>query len=494
MAVMGPPELDAEALIAEARAERHRRWRRNGLAVAGAVVAVAAAVGGYEGLRSSPPEPAPQPFGSVASTTWHPAGPTAWDGGAPPNFALAQQSSVSCAGASACYVEVQAYGYQPDGAPTVSGVPPGLSPFLTTAYRSGDGGRSWTRTPLPGATYLSSSISCTSASRCAVGARIGTTFSLDAPGSTAAVLTTADGGRSWQQHRLPSWVGLATGVTCPTATRCVAVVEASTRATIGGMAPWDGADRFYASSILTTADGGRTWSTSPLPGRSGDQYLSLHALACPTARECVVAGERAAIVPRALASSDGGTGYVIGTSTGVVLASVDGGRTFTGRTQPAVPVVASCPAPTSCLALARGSGPGSAVVLAGSVTGPWRTVPVTGLPAAIGGALSSLECPTAGHCLAVGGPGLVEVTADGGRTWRAGHVASGTPAAASPVATPTGSTTAVSSGSTAVPSGSTTEPLSGACTSSGQCLLLSARSPAGAAPPGPTQLQVLVNG
>ncbi|MDA8279414.1 MAG: hypothetical protein M0Z63_03180 [Actinomycetota bacterium] len=470
MALMAPPALDAEALIAEARAERRRRWRRNGLAVAGALVAVAAAVGGYEGLRSPPPAPEPQPFGSPTSTTWHLAGLTAWDGGGPPNFALAQQSSVSCAGASACYVEVQAYGYQPDGSPTVSGTVPGLSPFRTTAYRTGDGGRTWSRVPLPPATYLSSPISCTSASRCAVGARIGTTFSLDAPGSTAAVLTTADGGRSWQQHRLPSWVGLATSVACPTATRCVAVVEASTRAAIGGMAPWDGADRFYASDVLTTADRGRTWSTSPLPGRSGDQYLRLHTLACPTTQDCVVAGERAVIVSKSAAQ------YVIGATTGVVLSSVDGGRTFTSRTTPAVPLLASCPTPTSCLALARGSGPGSAVVLVGSVTGQWHTVAPTGFPAELAAA-PSLTCPTAGHCLAIVGTDQVEVTADGGRTWRAGKIVAGTAASA-----------------TGPPTASTVEPLSSACTASGRCLLLAARSPAAAVPPGPAQLQVLVNG
>jgi len=472
MALMTPPELDAEALIAEARAERRRRWRRNCLTVAGALAAAVAAVaGGYEGLRSSPPPsvPAPQPFGSVASTTWHLAGPTAWDGGGPPNFALAQQSSVSCAGASACYVEVQAYGYQPDGSPTVAGAVPGRSPFRTTAYRTANGGRSWTGIPLPAATYLSSPISCTSASRCAVGARTGTSGASEL-GSTSVVLTTSDGGRSWQQHRLPGWVGLATSVTCPTAERCVTVVEASTRASVGGMQPWDGADRFYASDVLTTADGGRTWSTSALSGSGSDHYLRLDALSCPTTQDCVVAGERAAIVSKSAAQ------YVIGATTGVVLSSVDGGRTFTSRTTSAVPLLTSCPTPTSCLALARGSEPASASVLAGSVTGQWHTVASTGFPTELA-AVPSLTCPTAGHCLATVGTDQVEVTADGGRTWRVGKIDAGTAASA------TGSPTA-----------STVAPLSSACTASGRCLLLAARSPAAAAPLGPAQLQVLVNG
>jgi hypothetical protein len=116
------------------------------------------------------------------------------------------------------------------------------------------------------------------------------------------------------------------------------------------------------------------------------------------------------------------------------------------------------------------------VVLVGSVTGQWHTVAPTGFPAELAAA-PSLTCPTAGHCLAIVGTDQVEVTADGGRTWRAGKIVAGTAASA-----------------TGPPTASTVEPLSSACTASGRCLLLAARSPAAAVPPGPAQLQVLVNG
>lgn len=479
MTLVAPPGFDAEALIAEARAERRRRWRRNGVLVAAALVAAAAAVGGYEDAQTPPRPTSPQPFGSLASTAWHPAGSTVWAGGSPPNFALAQASAVSCAhSGSTCYVEVQAYGFQPDGSPTaLATVPPGLSPFDTTAYRSGDGGATWTKLSLPAGTYLSSPISCASASRCAVGARTGTSIA-SAMGFTAAVLTTDDGGRSWQQHPLPRWVGLATGVACPTSTRCVAVVEASTRAVVDSMEPLNGANAFYASRILTTTDSGRTWATMALPGRDGDHYLNLGAVSCPTARHCVITGKRAAIVPKPGTRPDAGyrAVYVVGANTGVVLSSVDGSRRFISHLQNAVPLAASCPTSAGCLALARGAAQGSTEVLAGATSGRWHTVTARGLPPDFSEGQLSLACPTVGHCLAVGA-NQVEVTTDGGRSWRAGRIPSG--AASTP--------DAVTAGSPAE------SPLSGACTSSGRCLLLEYRPPAPTGPPTPGHLHVFVN-
>lgn len=478
MTLVAPRELDADALIAEARAQRRRRWRRNAVVLAAALVATAAAVGGYEGVQTPPRPTSRQPFGSVASTTWHSAGHTVWATGVPPNFALAEASAVSCASSgSTCYVEVQAYGFQPDGSPTaLATVPPGLSPFDTTAYRSGDGGATWTQLSLPAGTYLSSPISCTSASRCAVGARTGTSIT-SAMGFTAAILTTDDGGRSWQQHPLPQWVGLATSVACPTSTRCVAVVEPSTRAVVDSMEPLNGANAFYASSILTTTDSGRTWATIALPGRSGDHYLNLGAVSCPTARRCVITGKRAAIVPKPGTQPDAGYRgvYVVGANTGVVLSSVDDSRRFTSQLRSAVPVVASCPTPTGCLALARRATTGPTQVLAGTTSGRWHTVTARGLPPDFAEGPLSVTCPTLGHCLAVGA-GQVEITTNGGRSWHAGHIANGD-----------GSTSAHAAGSSAE------SPLSGACTSSGRCLLLEYRPPAPTGPPAPGHLHVLVN-
>ena len=464
MEVLTREELDAQALIAEARARQRRRRRRRALLVAAIVVVVGAGVGGYEAIGSSGSSMS-GPFATAASRTWHITGPTMWFHGGPPNYLGAGPSSlITCAGTSdaACYVVIQANGIAPDGKPTEPGVTPGFALFRSTAYRTTNDGRTWSQLALPPATWLSSPIACASADSCAVGAVLNAGQPPNEPGSTVAVLTTRDGGGSWQEHSLPSSAGLVTDISCPTISHCVALVWGQDAPVIDGLQPVSGADRFYATSVLTSNDGGASWTPSAnLPGRSGQHYLYLSAVAC-TGANCIFIGEGADIVPVPARGA-----YSTVDSGGVVLASTDGGSTLSESYQPpGWPDAAACAGASNCLVAFTNAGNGKVTMLAGGAGRPWHALRAAGLPTLNAGS-SWLACPRTGHCMVVGTQ--VAVTTDGGNYWR---LIGPLPAA---------------------PSGySNNFPGQAACLSSGRCLLLVDASPSSSSS-GAVAARVLTN-
>ncbi|HEX4082935.1 MAG TPA: hypothetical protein VHX40_08230, partial [Acidimicrobiales bacterium] len=111
---------------------------------------------------------------------------------------------------------------------------------------------------------------------------------------------------------------------------------------------------YGASTVLTSADGGRSWT---VPGAIGLAPADLSAIACPTALDCWVAG----------LGSQAGTATQ---PTGVIESTNDGGATWSSETLPTRATPAqqastgladldiedvssiSCPADASCLAMA----------------------------------------------------------------------------------------------------------------------------------------------
>ncbi len=400
----------------------------------------------------------------MASRTWHQPGPTVWlQGGAPNYLGAGPTSTIGCAGVNnpTCYVVVQENGYQPDGAPTAPGVVPGFQPFRSTAYRSSDDGRSWTELNLPPATWLSSPISCVNATTCAAGAVLDAGGSAGTPGSEVRFLTTTDAGRSWTQHSMPSWVELVTDVACPSASHCVALTWHEDAPDIDGLEPWAGADRFYATTVLITEDGGGTWTASSLPGRSGARYVYLSDVTCVD-QQCAFLGDEADIVP-----FDGG--YLTEHTKGVVLSSDDGGHTLGVTDEPAgVPWAVACAGPSDCLMFVTNLRTGTWSVLTGAVEGPWQQVEARGLAAI--SAPVSVSCPASGRCVASGTQ--VVVTTDDGTRW----------SQMTSLPSPPNGYTANSPGGVA-------------CSPSGRCLLLDGLTPTSTLiAPGPGAVQVLANG
>ena len=112
-------------------------------------------------------------------------------------------------------------------------------------------------------------------------------------------------------------------------------------------------DDLGSSAVVVTEDGGETWSVSPTNGGVPEgRQLYLGGVSCPTPTNCWVSGFE----------YQAGASYSaisMGTTQGVILATHDGGRSWSSEELPAVggaPIrdveAIGCSTATDCLALA----------------------------------------------------------------------------------------------------------------------------------------------
>jgi photosystem II stability/assembly factor-like uncharacterized protein len=217
----------------------------------------------------------------------------------------------------------------------------------------------------------------------------------DAAGS-GLVLTTSDGGATWSQASAPANAVRITTVTCEGIGSCIAIAT-------NGTALW--------SSRST--DFGATWQQA---GNLPASFLGATGLECDADETCLVAG----YVPT-------GAGH----GTGALALSLDGGQTWASATVPSgVGLLNSvaCSTATTCLAGGTASTSISDVVpakgqLLQSVDGghTWTAATVPPVDDAYG-----LACPDALQCVMVGttwtgnpavGAGAVAQSHDGGQTF-----------------------------------------------------------------------------
>jgi photosystem II stability/assembly factor-like uncharacterized protein len=415
--VIVPPFRAAEQTTARPGGRRgERRWVAavvGTVAVAGAVILAV-----VYGPRSSVTDNgvAHQP----TSATWTVVAADRWPRQfGPPNISnFGAPDTITCApgSISTCDVTVNTVSVPEPSVPT------------SAAYRTTDSGSTWRKLSLPAHPWLSSAFSCSGPSTCAVGAAvgIGATGTPDFSGR-GAVLTTDDGGRRWTVHDLPSAFGLVTDLSCPTPTHCV--VFAWRRGADPLPNPYAGFDRFYPTTVLTTDDGGRTWSVAALPPASPPSVRyalasnSGGSLTCPTVTTCDATGEQAEII-----TTDGS--YVQQDARSVALVSGNGGRswTVTHRTDigGADTLSIACAGGSTCRMIAN-PGPGLTApyeVFASDDGGRrWSSVSSTGLPLPSVEAVASMTCASVDDCvLAANGNGATGptllTTTDGGRVWR----------------------------------------------------------------------------
>jgi photosystem II stability/assembly factor-like uncharacterized protein len=225
----------------------------------------------------------------------------------PPGLkSLVGVSAMACASASSCLAVAEGYG------PAAS-------------YATSDGGESWTTAQLPTG-FVPHDLQCPSTTKCVV-----TGYDESSGGSqVATVLYTTDAGAIWTTATLPSGLGSLGTVSCATATDCLATFNAA-----------DG----HGSEVVSSTDGGASWSSVPASGLPEGVVLST---ACPAADHCWAAG-----VTDANVAADGMT---IHAGAAALLASTsNGGRTWQSTTAPdGVSLVASlsCPSTAKCYALA----------------------------------------------------------------------------------------------------------------------------------------------
>jgi photosystem II stability/assembly factor-like uncharacterized protein len=270
------------------------------------------------------------------------------------------------------------------------------------ALVSTNAGQSWKGYATLPSTFLVLAISCVSSSVC------WTAGSTWANGS-AAVAETTDGGKTWTDMTPASW---ATTTWWPTAIDCVS----STTCWLAGEnapPPYYG----YDPAVASTTDGGATWTVfSNLPDSTSSNPLgsySLNGISCTSALSCVAVG--------GLPYAGVGTANVISTADGGTTWSMSTDPTLTGladlQSVSCLPPASATGSPTC---YAAGSVPGNpgrpALVVSadgGSTWGGLQTFDDTG-------GLNSISCVNASHCWAAGAGGMSVAlvgTSTSGSSW-----------------------------------------------------------------------------
>jgi len=160
-----------------------------------------------------------------------------------------------------------------------------------SAIYSTDGGATWSMATVPDLGAIVGIMSCSSQVHCT---SIESNDNSAGFQTSSGVLVTNDGGQSWSMYSASSLtpsgvVGISSvdSISCPTDSQCWATGE-SLGSTCQGSCPYVPAIAF----IMTTNDGGQTWSSQPLPNPPSTslQYVSAYPVSCSTGTECFVVG------------------------------------------------------------------------------------------------------------------------------------------------------------------------------------------------------------
>lgn len=416
----GPTDEVWSRIVQQADSQRGRRWRH--IVLAGVAALGLGGVGvGLSGALAPGGRPTRVAVVPAPGSAWRSEGSMVWHHGGPPNYlAYGPPTMLSCTGRSkpVCYLVVQALQIKSVGNRSNSSVEY-LPLESSTLFRSGTDGATWARVALPDDTWLTSPLDCAAADRCEVAAVLDASPS-STPGESgrAVLLSTTDAGRRWSVRRLPATTGMVPALSCPTEQRCIALAWGTKGTEIGHLGPLSGASRFFTTAVLTTSNGGRSWSIGRLPARPASTYYQLSSLQCPSASVCYVLGERASITER-----DGG--YVENEGAYQIMSSRDGGRVWTAVFERSglQPSSLACPTSSSCVAVAQRVAPadgspadGSPIVLTTTDAGRRWTSRTGRLPAALDEYGLPLSCPTRGYCIATAGS-TTAVSEDGGSRW-----------------------------------------------------------------------------
>ncbi len=258
------------------------------------------------------------------------------------------------------------------GATSLQGLPVGA--VLTTA----DGGRTWTPLPAPASSVDLAGVACRTALACVALATDGTTY---------WAATTTDGGRIWQRAGdLPAGFGGAGGLTCPRPGLCLV-------AGYTAVAPGKG-----AGAVAVSNDGGAAWKVATLPAGTG----LLHTVACLRAGPCLAAGTTSTTDTDLLPAP------------GALLTSSDGGATFEARRSPPAMDDAfglACTGPARCVLVGTvwtsdtDPVPTGSVLLTDDGGLHWRHVASRFVPVGLIG----VACPTPTACVAAGNDVVAQV-------------------------------------------------------------------------------------
>ena len=398
---------------------RHR-GRRSGLRLTGLFAALALVVTGCATNPRSDSSATPHVLGAPKGT------PLVL--GQPAPSGTGELGALSCATARRCW------------AVGVAGPNAAAAPGATTVIvATKNGGRTWRGQHVTGgSTPELSGVSCPTTTDCmAVGSN-----GASLPGS-GVVLTTTDGGATWNPVAAPTGALTVTTVTCSSVTSCQAIVNDgsfvwSAVSTDFGQA-WQregnlpflfeagddlsctvGAACLVAGyaptgtgtgegAIALSSDGGQTWSLASVPNGIG----VLRSATCSDVTDCLAAGSTSTSINDVVPAQ------------GALLHSADGGHTWQPATSP--PPVQNvfdmeCPSATIC-AMVGTVWKGTPAVGAGGVaeSDDAGTIFHLSSSAYVPLTLTALSCPTSKVCFAAGGDTVARVTVAPPKPRHAGH-------------------------------------------------------------------------
>jgi photosystem II stability/assembly factor-like uncharacterized protein len=281
-------------------------------------------------------------------------------------------------------------------------------------YVSKDGGHTWAPVTLPADTAITTTVSCTSSTWCAVGAgRLDATLGdplAKKPMRSPELLVTSDGGQSWTPQAVPLhleveqipagngfpaettyWPGSVDAVICNAAKSCQALGQGQIDSPNGSNA----VDRLF---YLETSDAGAHWSSVQLPeqpSESNDQLVmqagTSVSMDCPSLTQCIAVASLVQL--QSLTES---------------WSTSDGGRSWQEN---AIPKAGGLSAPVSCPTdgdcwLMTGSA-GVLHTLDGGTTWSAVTLPP--------GGWEGVSCSSATDCWVSGS--TIAGTTDAGKTW-----------------------------------------------------------------------------
>ena len=251
------------------------------------------------------------------------------------------------------------------------------------AIETTNGGQSWSSDTVPSGAQPLLAVSCWAAGYCV--ATGGTTSAGDIYVETA--------GSFAGPKTEPSGDTAVDAVSCPSASYCAAAAYNTTTGLF--------------DDILTSTNGGSTWSLAASQVKVSGQPVSLDATQCQSAAVCFTSGPATSSASPAVLWTTNGWSSFAGTQSGVsgdVLSFVD------------------CPTATYCLAAGNTTTP-TAFVVSGSLTGgSWSWSQTSTQPAAaqISRVLGDL-CASTTTCVLVGANSLgdlaIAASSDGGLTW-----------------------------------------------------------------------------
>ena len=195
---------------------------------------------------------------------------------------------------------------------------------VTWSSQTTDFGETWTQQGnLPASFVAAGALTCMPAGPCLVAGYVPAA----AGHGTGAIAVSQDGGQAWSSATVPSGIGTLQSTACLSASVCLA--GGSTSTTVSDVVP-------AAGQLLSSTDGGTTWSAVPGTVPVDDVF----GLACPSAELCAMVGTDWEGSPAV--------------SSGAVAQSNDGGSSFKASRSAYVPLALtalSCPTTAACVAV-----------------------------------------------------------------------------------------------------------------------------------------------